>query len=340
MANITSSWMDKRQPKGLFWDPRHHGLGVRVWKDGHTKSWVYQKSGGKRSTLGRWPAMQVNEARRIAAEYNEQGVQQTYTYQDAHASWSADFLGRGGSPVTVKENAGRVGKHAPEWWGRTVETTKRPQLIDLRLAIKDRTGVHPARDTVGHLSRLYEYVTGERIRLPNLPRPQSQRAARSGRLEDWWPEIEANASVPMLAAHRVTALTGLRASEVLAIRRSHIRNGWLRVDNPKSKMGKDLSFDRPLPDQVLDIIGDQLTGDLVFPFKALRLNAGSYAHRLRHAYIGIAESETAVPRRVLRALVNHTGKSDVTDGYGTPSPESSLRWSQEIANRVAERITL
>lgn len=340
MTNITSSWMDGKKPAGLYWDPRHHGLGVRVWKDGATKSWLFQKSGKKRVTLGRWPSMQINEARRIAAELNEQGVSQTYSYREAHESWSADFLQRGGAAVTVKDNAARVSKHANEWWSRTVEATKRPQLIDLRTSIKERAGVHPARDTVGHLSRLYEYVTGERIRLPNLPRPQSDRANRSGRLEDWWPEVEAGASAPMLAAHRVAALTGLRASEVLGIRRSRIRNGWLHVPNPKSKMGKDLSFDRPLPDQVLEIIRQQETNDVVFPFKALRLKAGSYAHRLRHAYIGIAESETAVPRRVVRALVNHTGADSVTDAYGTPSPDALARWSQEIANHVAERIKL
>lgn len=340
MTNLTSSWMDKRQAPGLYWDPRHHGLGVRVWKNGATKSWVYQKSGGKRSTLGRWPSVEVNEARRIAAERNETGVSQTYTYEAAHDSWAADFLSRGGSPVTVRENKGRVRKHAPEWWDKTVETTKRPQLIDLRLAIKDRAGTHPARDTLGHLTRLYEYVTGERIRLPALPRPPSNRAARSGKLEDWWPEIQDNASAPMLAAHRVAALTGLRASEVLTIRRSCVRNGWLRVANPKTKMGKDLSFDRPLPTQALNLIRQQPTNDLVFPFKALRLNAGSYAHRLRHAYIGIAESETAVPRRVIRALVNHTGKTDVTDGYGAPSPEALASWSQKIADIIAEKIAL
>ena len=63
MANITSSWMDKPQPKGLHWDPRHHGLGVRVWANGTTKSWVFQKSGGRRITIGKWPRMEVNEAR-------------------------------------------------------------------------------------------------------------------------------------------------------------------------------------------------------------------------------------------------------------------------------------
>lgn len=340
MANITSSWMDKMQSKGLHWDARHHGLGVRVWSNGHSKSWVFQKSGGRRVTIGRWPAMSVGEARLAAAKLNERPADRRRTLRDAHDTWARDHVLRGGSQVTVDQNAARVGKHAPDWWNRDTASIDKSDLLDLRSDIAARTGIHPARDTVSHIRRLVVLATDREMRLPELRRPRSDRSVRSGAIEEWWPEIEQEASPIMLDAHRVCALTGLRRSEVLGMRRSNMDGESIFIPAPKSKMGEDLSFWRPLPTQVREIIERQAANDQVFPLENIRLNCGSYTHRLRHHFVGLAESETAVPRRVLRSLVNHTGKSDVTDGYGTVTPEAAAHWSQEIANAVAGKIGL
>jgi len=340
VANITSSWMDKPQPKGLHWDPRHHGLGVRVWANGTTKSWVFQKSGGRRITLGKWPRMQVNEARLAAAELNEKPADRRRTLGDAHDTWARDHVLRGGAQVTVDQNKALIGKHAPDWWDKDAASIDKSDLLDLRSDIATSTGVHPARDTVGHIRRLVALATDREIRLPELRRPKSERGARSAAIEEWWPEIENEASPVMLDAHRVCALTGLRRSEVLGMRRKHIEGERIFIPAPKSKMGEDLSFWRPLPSQVRKIIDRQPSNDRPFPLEDIRLKCGSFSHRLRHHFIGIAESETAVPRRVLRSLVNHTGKTDVTDGYGTVTPEAAAHWSQEIANVIAAKIGL
>ncbi|MEO1047270.1 MAG: integrase family protein [Pseudomonadota bacterium] len=340
MANLSSAWMDKSQPKGLHWDRRHHGLGVRVWANGTTKSWVFQKSGGRRVTLGRWPTMEVNEARLAAAELNERPADRRRTLEDAHETWARDHVLRGGAQVTVDQNKALVGKHAPDWWARDAASIDKSDLLDLRSDIATRAGVHPARDTVGHIRRLVALATDKEIRLPELRRPKSERGQRSAAIEEWWPDIEAEASPVMLDAHRVCALTGLRRSEVLGMRRDNIEGDRIFIPAPKSKMGEDLSFWRPLPEQVRKIIDRQPSNDRVFPLEDIRLKCGSFSHRLRHHFIGVAESETAVPRRVLRALVNHTAKTDVTDGYGTVTPEAAAQWSQEIANVVAGKIGL
>ncbi|MEO9824874.1 MAG: integrase family protein [Paracoccaceae bacterium] len=342
MPKLTSSWMDRKQPPGLHWDGREHGLGARVWSDGSNKSWVWQKSGGKRHTLGRWPTIDVAEARRLTAELNAtepEARNRRTTLQAVHEAWSRDFLNRGGSPVTVKEAAGRVGKHAPGWWSRDPANVTATDLLNLRSDIVERNGVHPARDTVSHLRRLVEQHTQTRFRLPALPRPASNRAERAAEISEWWPEIVAGASLTMLDAHLVCALTGLRQGEVLQFRRSNLEDDRVFIPQPKTKMGKDISFWRHLPTQVHDILGRQMTNeDTFFPFKSIRLSTGSYSHRLRHHFIGVAESETAVPRRVLRRLVNHTGKTDVTDGYGHVSDEACALWSQVIADLIWSRL--
>ncbi|MEM6413531.1 MAG: integrase family protein [Pseudomonadota bacterium] len=342
MPNITSAWMDKAQKPGLHWDARHHGLGVRVWNDGRTKSWIFQKSGRDRRTLGRWPSIEINEARRLAAEANERGAPKKRTVRDVHDTWARDHLLRGGSPVTVKEAEGRVGKHAHHIWSVNVASLDKVALLDLRASIMDKSGVHPARDTVNHIRRLVEIATDRRVRLPELRRPRSGRGEQSANIEEWWPCILQSTSTQMYDAHCVAALTGLRQSDILQIRKSNIEGDRVFIPSPKTKMGQDLSFWRHLPAQVASILARQWSHetDLAFPFNSIRAGKGSYSHRLRHHFIGLAESETAVPRRVLRKLVNHTGKSDVTDGYGHVTDESCARWSQEIADLISAKIKL
>lgn len=340
VANIASSWMDRTQPKGLHWDSRHHGLGVRAWANGSTKSWLFQKSGGRRTTIGRWPAMSVNEARLVAAKLNERPEERSRSLRDAHETWARDHILRGGAQVTVDQNAALVSKHAPSWWSRDTARIDKADLLILRSDIAAHASIHPARDTVSHIRRLVVLATDKAIRLPELRRPKSERPARSAMIEEWWSGIEREASPVMLDAHRVCALTGLRQSEVLGMRRSHIDGERILIPAPKSKMGEDLTFWRPLPTQVQEIIKRQPANDQLFPLKLIRLKCGAFSHRLRHHFIGIAESETAVPRRVLRSLVNHTGKTDVTDGYGTVTPGAAAHWSQEIANVIAEKINL
>ncbi len=241
--------------------------------------------------------------------------------------------------MTVKEAAGRVGKHAQSWWSRDPDKVTATDLLNLRSDIVNRCGVHPARDTVAHLRRLIEQHTQTRFRLPELPRPPSNRAERAADIGEWWPNVVSEASPAMLDAHLVCALTGLRQGEVLQISRKNLDGESVFIPRPKTKMGKDVSFWRHLPTQVHDILSRQKTNDeMYFPFKSIRLNSGSYSHRLRHHFIGLAESETAVPRRVLRRLVNHTAKTDVTDGYGHVSNEACAVWSQEVADLIWSRI--
>ena len=88
------------------------------------------------------------------------------------------------------------------------------------------------------------------------------------------------------------------------------------------------------------MIDGYLCPSLSVPFDKIRIKGIASTHACRHHLVGIAESETAVPRRVMRALVNHRGKTDVTDGYGEVSPEVHARWSQEIADLIAKKMGL
>ena len=336
MARITAAWMDKKQSPGLHWD--RDSLGVRVWKDGDRKSWVWQRGNSKRSTLGRWPDMGVLEAREAAAALNRTGPKVgRRTIAELHEAWARDHILRGKSPDTVTIRTMQFKKHAGEFANRRADTITKVDLMDFRAELAKKS-INVARDVTGHIAMLVDLGDERRIRLPELKRPKSKRR-KIADMADWWKAVEkSTATKPMKAALAFAALTGLREGEIIAIERDQIKNGWLHV--PKPKMGTDWAFDRHLPTQALALLDQGFPGDRPFPFDKIRVKGLASTHACRHHFVGLAESETAVPRRVIRALVNHRGKTDVTDGYGEVPPETHAKWSQEIANIIAKQMNL
>jgi integrase len=320
------------------------GLGARVFKCGRRKSWVHQKSGGRRRTLGRWPSLSVNDARAQAATLHATDpdvISADVTLLQAHESWARDHLVRGGSEGTVDLRRRRLHKHVPELLRRPVSTLTKIELTNERSRIA-QTSIHSARDVIGHVCQLIRLADDRDVRLPELRRPRSNRASKITDISAWAKEVRPLASDRMWDAHVVVALTGLRQGEVRQIRRANIENGRVFIPAPKSKMGEDLSFWRHLPSQVVEILARQdcEEDEPCFPFQRIQLDDRCDTHALRHHFIGFGESATGVPRRVMRALVNHRGRDSMTDGYGIASPEECDRWSQEIADLIAAKLGL
>lgn len=336
MPRLSTAWMDKKQPPGLHWD--RDSLGVRVWKNGHDKSWVWQRGNSKRTTLGRWPETTVLEAREAAAALNSTGPKVgRRTIAQLHEAWARDHLLRGKSPITVTTRTMQFKKHAGDYMDRRADTISKVDLMDFRAELSKKS-INVARDVTGHMAMLIALGDDRRIRLPELkrPKPKSRKIADIG---EWWDAVDRSTATPaMKAALGFAALTGLREGEIAAIERKDIRNGWLHV--PKPKMGADWAFDRHVPTQALAMLDKGFPGPRPFPFDKIRIKGIASTHACRHHFVGLAESETAVPRRVVRALVNHRGKTDVTDGYGDVSPEVQARWSQEIADLIAKKMGL
>lgn len=336
MPRLSTAWMDKKQPPGLYWD--RDSLGVRVWKNGYDKSWVWQRGNSKRATLGRWPEMSVLEAREAAAALNSTGPKVgRRTIAELHDAWARDHLLRGKSPITVTTRTMQFKKHAGAYMNRRADTISKVDLMDFRAELAPKS-INVARDVTGHIAMLIALGDDRRVRLPELKRPKSKRR-KIADIGAWWDAVDrSTATQPMKAALGFAALTGLREGEIVAIERGHIRNGWLHV--PKPKMGTDWAFDRHLPTQALALLDQGFPGPRPFPFDKIRIKGIASTHACRHHFVGLAESETAVPRRVVRALVNHRGKTDVTDGYGEVPPEVHAKWSQEIADLIAKKMGL
>jgi integrase len=337
-VKISEAWLSRPQKPGKYWDGRYGGLGVRVWADGHNKTWIFQKSGGTRRALGRWPAVSVNEARKIAADHNLAPGRRNgrETIAHVHDVWAQDLIARGKSPLTVKSRAGQLHKHAACYLKRDPHDITPTELTAFRSDLANHS-VHVARDVTQHLITLIRFSTERDFRMRELPRPRETKRRKIEDIGTWWQAVNAtNTSQQMKDAFAFAAFTGLREGDITSARRSNIRNGWLHIPTPK--MGEGWAFDRHLPTQCLDLIERQLSNDVIFPFNRIRIKGHASTHACRHYFAGFIETELDAPRRITRAFLNHRGKSDVTDGYGSTSYDAQAEWSQKISNELQKRM--
>ncbi|MCP4406707.1 MAG: DUF4102 domain-containing protein, partial [Gammaproteobacteria bacterium] len=87
-TTLTEAWMDRSQKAGLHWCKQNPGLGCRVGKTG-TKSWIFQRSGGNRLTLGLWPDLGLRVVRDRAADLAQRGrSQRAVTLREALDLWA------------------------------------------------------------------------------------------------------------------------------------------------------------------------------------------------------------------------------------------------------------
>lgn len=337
MPRLTSSWLDRKQTPGVHRGWQHSTLGVRVWADGQRKSFYWQRGSGKRVTLGQWPAMGVADAIARAAELDANGAsapKAARTIRDLHVLWARDLVQRKGDRGTQEVRWAQLRKHAGHLLDTPATEISKDDLVALRTDLAQRS-VHVARDVTGHLTSLVELGTGVRYRLRELPRPKEATRRRIADIGKWWAEVRASDATPaMKDALCFAALTGLRGGEIKKLRASHVSNGWLHVPDPK--FGPEWAFDRHMPTQCLAL----LKTEAPFAFDKIRVKGLPATQACRHHFIGVAESETGVPRRVIRSLINHQGNTDVTDGYGHVPPEEHARWSQAIADIIAEKMNL
>jgi hypothetical protein len=254
-VKISEAWLSRPQKPGKYWDGRYGGLGVRVWADGHNKTWIFQKSGGTQRALGRFPTIQVPEARKLALDFNGAVGPRpsSVTLEAVHETWQRDLLTRGKSERTAHNRSNQFYLHAKPFLQRDPNEITPIELLDFRTKLAEHS-VHAARDVTGHVVNLINMATERKIRLPDLPRPKEKTAKKIDDICEWWADVkDAGATQQMKDALAFAALTGLRENEIIAARRSHIRNGWLHI--PKPKGGTALAFDRHVPTQCLDLIG-------------------------------------------------------------------------------------
>lgn len=346
---LSSAWMDKSQPEGLYWCRRSPGLGCRVGKTG-TKAWVYQRCSGRRVTLGRWPALDVQTARIEAAKLGAAPTlpRSAITLQDAMEARAARLRLDHRSELTIDNMEKLLRKHVPDLLGRPLRELTRGQLGRLHERVGAEHGTSAANNLLRTMRAIHNHAMARDDGLGEWPGrgvrmfPDKERDQIIENLSAWRKALNRCESPIVRDWWLFVLYTGLRRQDALTARHSNLSGGVLHLPNPKG--GEQRAFDLPLSRQALEIIARQpKVNDWIFPgqIEGKHLTTGKVPttralpgpHTLRRTWATHAEL-IGCPRAITSRLLNHTGKRDVTSRYIKPDFAATAEWAQRVADRI------
>ena len=246
------------------------GLALRIGYGG-TKTWIffYRLHSGKlrRLTLGRFPAMQLSDAReawrdaRKSVGMGQNPARKKTTHADSLEAVADEWLMRdqihNRSYAEVKRVLDREVK--PVWEGRLIATIGRRDALELIDGIADRGAVTLARRVHAHLHRLFKWSVGRGIIEANvmadLPKPgkvvSRDRVLSDAELVLIW-RAAANLEWPFGWITQLLILTGARKSEISGLRWPEIDGDTIRLEGVRTKNNEPRSI--PLSRTALAII--------------------------------------------------------------------------------------
>jgi len=239
-----------------YFDKGYPGLALRV-SYGGAKTWAlfYRLHGGKlrRMTLGRWPAMELADARaawreaREAAAKGETPSRRRPVAADTFAAVAADWLRRDQAHNRSSGEVKRVIARDvnPRWEDRLFASITRRDVRDLIDGIADRGAVTYARRVQAHLHRLFRWGVGRDLVPSNpctdLPKPgavvKRDRVLTDGELALVWAAAGAT-EWPFGAIFQLLILTAARREEIGALTRSEIHRDAIELAGERTKNGE------------------------------------------------------------------------------------------------------
>lgn len=360
-ARITAAWIANHRTPGLYWDDRHHGLGVRIGKSS-AKSWIFQKSGGRRVTLGAWPDLSLENARLEAARLNLSrpgGTVSDVTLAAALDSKLARLKADRKSPVYANYLAGQIRAHAGTLMDRPLHKitareigTLHQQLGEAGKPIAANRLLQALRSIHNHARSISDHLgpwPGQRIK-PFGEDSRFDRREEPALITDlvaWHEEVErVRLSSPIVADwHLFVLFTGLRDMDAKRASWAMLSGDILRIPEPKG--GKAKSFDLPLSRQALEIIRCQpQINEWIFPGRDDHLKNARRAtlpgpHTLRRTWATTAE-RCGCPDTIIRALLNHSRARTVTARYTRSDSDIAVlkQWAQRVADKLSASISM
>ena len=283
---LTAASVERIKPpaKGQIdhFDKGYPGLALRV-SYGGGRSWVYfYRLHGKlhRMTLGRWPSMQLADARaawqdaRRKVSKGETPAPLKDTPKDDFESVADEWLKRDQahkrSYAEVKRVIDRDVK--PAWHEREISGIGRREVLELLDGIADRGAVTLARRLHAHLHRLFRWSVGRGIieanPMTDMPKPgqavHRDRVLSDAELAQVWGAAN-DAGWPFGPALQLLILTAARREQITALCWTELQRDQIRLEGARTKNG-DPHF-IPLPAPALAIIKELprvANSDLVF----------------------------------------------------------------------------
>lgn len=363
-------------PEGavLYRDAELTGFGLRVGSRSKTffaESQVRRRT--VRMTLGRYPLLTPDEARRMAMTNlaaMSQGVDlvkekkaelaRSLTVAEAFETF---FEAKPNlSPATVESYGRTVRLYLSDWRKLPLQEVTRDMVLARHRKISKDRGPITANAAFRHFRSVFNFVASLHETFPNNPVQVLSKArvwARERRrqtvvsvhqLPAWWNAVMAEDTDPRDFL-LIALFTGMRRSEIAALQWEHVDLVAQTLQVPKTKNGDPLML--PLSAFLAELIGARrelvgqspwvfpgrgATGHLVetksFTRRVVKASGVPFSlHDLRRTFITVAES-LDIPSYALKRLLNHRTDNEVTGGYIVIGAER-LRGPVE---RVAERI--
>lgn len=350
------------------WDAEQPRFAVRVSPRGRKTFFVMRRVKGKlvRATVGTFPEMNVDTARKLAAEMlvsmtagvnpNVERKQQREQANDKSRVLSAVFesyLASGGTDGTMKAST-RVAyvyafKRLQKCHRMRVDDITAEEAEQLHTEIRNKNGPYAANFTVGLLRSIMKFA-----KVANNPTATVSWAKESPRREAMAPEVIPSfmAALDKLRGDTAADLfkmllfTGMRKGEAMSLRWSDVdlENRSLRIEETKSDHALHIPISRYLA-VILERRKERIDSQWIFPSNSrvghltntagfcrelLELGVRVYPHLLRKTFTTIAAS--IIPGAMVDCLTGHAPQ-DVTGRHYTFPSVGQLRPHTEAVTK-------
>jgi integrase len=351
-------------------DDRQLGFGLRVTPNG-AKSFIAEgRVNGRmrRFTIGSAERLTVNEARGRAKALlagMHDGVDPQFAKRAARersdtlqAMLEAYLAARGVKETTAVKYRAQMRRNLSDWLNRPIAEIS-PQMVLLRYeaiakrSIAEANGVMRALRAVCRraIKVLPEREDGspmmKRIPTESLAGgwktlPRKTTLLQPDELPAWWDAVGEVRSEPSRCALQSLLLTGLRVSELLALRWRDVEEARGRLTIVDSKTG---GFEKFIGTKLAEWLSQWrgsdpsarvfAVDDLRAALKQVERRGGQRItpHDLRRTFLTFGE-RVGAPMVVLKRLANHSTKGDVTLGYVVPSEADLRHWARLIEGAI------
>lgn len=350
----------------LYWDTKLRGFGLLVGR--RTKTYVAQRSGGRRRKIGRADHLAADAAREkalgVLAELaaGKEPESNTLTLRQAADLHRRRMRNKECSERSLSDLDQRL-SYLADWMDRPLaEITRHDAATRHRKIGKNGKTPYIANSVFRAFRAIYN-TARKKHDLPENPAigvdwyKERRRREPVENLPEWWRKVVAMRDHPVRRAFNLFVIsTGLRREDARTVRWEHIDFKRGTIHRPKPKGGEDRAFTVPLSRFTLGILRHIQRHNAqhwprcpwVFPCRRRNGRIGPFSdadwqrtvkgkktrmlpspHRLRDSYASIAH-DVGVSKLSRKILMNHTVESqgDVTDGYIRPSLEA-LRIHQD-----------
>ncbi len=372
-ARLTKAFVDRAaapagKAQALYWDTELKGFGLLVGRT--AKSFVVQKSGGRRITMGRYGVLTVAQARQCAIQAlagianANPNTTPSITLREAAELHRERMRRKGSSPSSIEYFDYKLDRHLADWLDRPLTDISRTE-VRMRHSRIGAKAPYSANGTFRIFRAIYNTALKE-YELPANPcvaihwYKERRRQEPVDDLHAWYRKVMGIDNRVRRTYQLFVLFTGLRRRDAAATRWEDVDFEAGTLHRPKPKGGEDRAFTVPLSRFALGLLRfRQRQNAILFPGSEwvfpTRLRDRSVTnikepqeyrrglpspHRLRDTY-HTACQEAGLSPYDIDVLSNHRPpRGTVSAGYIRQSVEHLRECQEKVSSHLLGRIKL